>query len=319
MLVETLMLASAASVLALVLAHAAMRALASWGPREVMWIDSLHIDAWAIGFAVLLAFAVTLTAGLVPALRLSGLGLQSPGHRTMTADRSQRHLRSALVIAEVAMALMLVSGTGLLLRSFVNLLNVDTGFRRDHVMVMQMFAWDRNPGPVALRSFLDRVTAKVASIPGVEQVGAVQAMPFIESNIDIQAQMRLVDQPPPKPGEEIRASYNVASPSYFAVMDMRPIKGRLLDDRDGPTSPQGRRRQRSFRGALPAQHRSDRTTPRDPRARQAGPDWRLSAWCRRCGTSAWTMRRAPKCCSRSRSRRPARSPSSPAPASIRRR
>ena len=237
MLVETLILASTASVLALVLAHAAMGALANWGPREVMWIDSLHVNGWAIGFAALLAVAVTLTAGLVPALRLSGLGLQSPGNRTMTADRSQRHLRSALVVAEVAMALMLVSGTGLLLRSFVNLLNVDTGFRRDHVMVMQMFTWDRNPGPVALRSFLDRVTAKVASVPGVEQVGAVQAMPFIESNIDIQAQMRLIDQPPPKPGEEIRASYNVASPSYFTVMDVRPLAGRLLTDRDGPTSP----------------------------------------------------------------------------------
>ncbi len=58
------------------------------------------------------------------------------------------------------MALMLVSGTGLLLRSFVNLLNVDTGFKRDNVMVMQMFAWDRNPGPAALRSFLDRVVGE---------------------------------------------------------------------------------------------------------------------------------------------------------------
>jgi predicted permease len=237
LLVETLMLASAASVAALFLAHAAMRGLATWGPREVMWIDTLHVDQWAIGFAILLAGAVTLTAGLVPAVRLSGLGLQAPGHRTMTGDRSQRHLRSALVIAEVAMALMLVSGTGLLLRSFVNLLNVDTGFTRDHVMVMQMFAWDRNPGPVALRSFHDRVTAKIASVPGVTQVGVVQAMPFIESNIDIQGQMRLVDQPPPQPGDEIRASYNVASPGYFGALGMHPIKGRLLDDRDGPTSP----------------------------------------------------------------------------------
>jgi putative ABC transport system permease protein len=237
LLVETLMLASASSLAGLGLAQAAMRRLASWGPREVMWIDTLHVDGWAIGFAVLLAFAVTVIAGLVPAIRLSGLGLQAPGHRTMTADRSQRHLRSALVIAEVAMALMLVSGTGLLLRSFVNLLNVDTGFTRDHVMVMQMFAWDRNPGPPALRSFHDRVTAKVAALPGVQQVGVVQAMPFIESNIDIQDQMRLLDQPPPQPGEEIRASYNVASPGYFAALGMRPIKGRVLDDRDGPTSP----------------------------------------------------------------------------------
>ena len=237
LLVETLMLASAASIAALVLADGAMRGLASWGPRQVLWIDSLHVDRWAIAFAVLLACGVTIAAGLVPAIRLSGMGLQSPNNRTMTSDRSQRRLRSALVVAEVALALMLVSGTGLLLRSFVNLLNVDTGFKRDHVMVAQIFAWDRNPGPPALRSFHDRVVSKLSSIPGVEEVGVVQAMPFIESNIDIQGAMRLLDQPAPQPGDEIRASYNVASPNYFKVMGVRPVKGRLLEDRDGPDAP----------------------------------------------------------------------------------
>ncbi|HUQ88281.1 MAG TPA: ABC transporter permease [Vicinamibacterales bacterium] len=237
LLVETLLLASTAAAFALALGHAAMRGLATWGPREVMWIDSLHVDGVAVAFAIALAFAVTVAAGLVPALRLSGIGLQAPGPRTMTGDRSQRHLRSVLVIAEVAMALMLISGTGLLLRSFVNLAGVDTGFSRDNVMVIQMFAWDRNHGPVALRSYLDRISAKVSSIPGVQQVGAVQAMPFIESNIDTQGQMRLVDQPPPKPGDEIRASYNVVSPNYFPVMGTRSLKGRLLDDRDGANAP----------------------------------------------------------------------------------
>ncbi len=237
MLIETLMLAGTASVIALLLAHGAMRGLAGFGPREVMWIDSLHVDGWAVGFAALLALAVTVAAGLVPALRLSGIGLQNPGHRTMTGDRSQRHLRSALVVAEVAMALVLVSGTGLLLRSFVNLLNVDTGFRKDGVMVLQMFAWDRNPGPVALRNFADRVTTRIAALPGVEHVGVVQAMPFIESNIDIQGAMRLLDQPAPQPGEEIRSSYNVASPGYFSALGVQAIRGRLPEERDGPTSP----------------------------------------------------------------------------------
>jgi putative ABC transport system permease protein len=237
LLVETLMLAAAASVIAIGLAQAAMIGLASWGPREVMWIDTLHVDGLALVFAMILAVAVTVIAGLVPAIRLSSDGLQAPGHRTMTGDRSQRHLRSALVIAEVALALMLVAGTGLLLRSFVNVLAVDAGFQRHNVMVMQMFIWDRNPGPAALRSFNDRATAKIASIPGVEQVGTVQAMPFIESNIDTQGEMRLLDQPPPKPGDEIRASYNVVSPSYFPVMGTRALKGRLLEDRDGPESP----------------------------------------------------------------------------------
>jgi putative ABC transport system permease protein len=237
LLVETLMLATAASAGALFLAQAAMRGLASVGPREVMWIDSLHVDRNAILFAVALAGLVTMAAGLVPALRLSGPGLHAPGHRTMTGDRSQRRLRSALVVAEVALALMLISGTSLLLRSFINLLNVEPGFRKDGVMVMQMFAWDRNVGPVALRSFYDRVAAKVSAIPGVEAVGSVQAMPFIESNVDIQSAVRLVDQPAPAPGEEIRSSINIVSPNYFSVMDVRLLDGRLLDDRDGPEAP----------------------------------------------------------------------------------
>ena len=237
LLIETLLLAVTASAMALVLAHFAMRGLAAFGPREVMWIDTLHVDAAAIAFAAALAVLVTMAAGLVPALRLSGTGLQGTSHRTVTGDRAQRHLRSALVVAEVALALMLVSGAGLLLRSFVNLVNVDSGFRRDHVLVMQMFAWDRNQGPASLRSFVERVTTKLESIPGVEQVGAVQAMPFIESNLDTQAQMRLVDQPPPQPGDEIRASYNLASPEYFSVMGIRALRGRLLQTGDGPASP----------------------------------------------------------------------------------
>jgi predicted permease len=237
LLVETSLLASAASVSALVLAQAAMRGLASLGPREVMWIDSLHVDGNAVLFAIGLTGVVTVAAGMVPALRLSGLGLQSPCHRTMTGDRAQRRLRSALVVAEVALALMLISGTSLLLRSFVNLLNVDAGFRKDGVMVMQMFAWDRNQGPAALRAFHSRVTEAVAALPGVESVGTVQAMPFIESNVDIQSAVRLLDQPAPAPGEEIRSSINIVSPDYFSVMGVRLLEGRLLDYRDGADAP----------------------------------------------------------------------------------
>jgi putative ABC transport system permease protein len=237
LLIETLLLASAASVAAVALAHAAMRGLASWGPREVMWIDSLHVDRSAIAFAAVLAAIVTIAAGLIPALRLSRGGLHAPGHRTMTGDRSQRRLRSSLVVAEVALALMLISGTTLMLRSFINLLQVDTGFRKEGVLVLQMFAWDRNQGPAALRTFHSRVMASVARIPGVESVGTVQAMPFIESNVDIQSAVRLIDRPAPPPGEEIRSSINVVSPGYFSAMGVRLLDGRLIDDRDGADAP----------------------------------------------------------------------------------
>ncbi|HEX7284038.1 MAG TPA: ABC transporter permease [Vicinamibacterales bacterium] len=237
LLVETLLLASAASVAALALAQAAMRGLASWGPRDVMWIDALHVDSGAVVFAVVLASFVTLAAGLIPAVRLSRGGLQATAHRTTTADRSQRRLRSALVVAEVALALMLVSGTTLMLRSFINLLQVDTGFRQDGVLVLQMFAWDRNNGPAALRTFHQRIVDSVGQLPGVETVGTVQAMPFIESNVDIQSAVRLIDQPAPPPGQGIRSSINVVSPGYFEAIGARLLAGRLLDDRDGPDAP----------------------------------------------------------------------------------
>jgi putative ABC transport system permease protein len=236
LLLETLSLAAVAAIGAVVLAEGAMRGLARLGPREVLWIDSLHVDRPALLFAMGLAVVVTVAAGLLPALRMSSLSLQAPGPRTMTADRGQRRLRSMLVAAEVALALTLVSGTGLLLKSFVNLLNVDTGFRQDGVMVLQMFAWDRNPGPLALQSFYDRVSERISALPGVEDIGAVQAMPFIESNVDIRSAVRLLDQPVPANGDEIRSSFNVATPGYFSVMGIRAVKGRLLDRRDGPDS-----------------------------------------------------------------------------------
>jgi putative ABC transport system permease protein len=237
LMLETLSLAAVAGIGAIVLAEGAMRALARLGPRDVMWIDTLHVDRPALLFVMALAVAVAVAAGLIPAFRLSSIGLQTLGARTMTADRSQRRLRSTLVAAEVALALMLVSGTALLLRSFVNLLNVDTGFRKDGVMVLQIFAWDRNPGPVALKSFFDRVIERVDALPGVEGVGAVQAMPFIESNVDIRSAVRLLNQPAPAPGDEIRSSINVVTPGYFSVMGIRSLKGRLLDHRDGPETP----------------------------------------------------------------------------------
>lgn len=238
LLAETLLLASVASLGGVVLAQAAMRSLASWGPPEVMWLDSLHIDGPALLFAALLAFGVTVVAGLVPALRMSGFGLQQPGMRTMTADAGQRRLRFGLVAVEVALALILVSGTGLLLKSFVNLLNVDTGFRQQGVMVLQIFTGDRNSGPAALRSFHDRVTEKIAQLPGVREVGTVRAMPFIESNVDIRGPVRLMDQPPPAPGDDMsNISLNIVTPGYFSVMGVGLVSGRLIEPRDGPDAP----------------------------------------------------------------------------------
>ena len=114
------------------------------------------------------------------------------------------------------MALMLVSGAALLLRSFVNLLNVDTGFARDGVMVMQMFAWDRNPGPDGCAASSTRRLGRVARdawrASGRRSAGdAVHRIEHRHPGHDAHRR-----EPAPAPGEELRASFNVATPGYFA-------------------------------------------------------------------------------------------------------
>jgi len=232
--VESLQLAGLAATAALGLGGAAIRAVARFGPADVPWIDSLHLDWRAASFAAGLSVVVAGLAGVVPALRLSSVG--SGATRTATGDRGHRRLRTALVAAEVALALILVSGAALLLKSFVNLVSVDAGFARGGVAVLQMFAWDRNNGPDRLRGFADAVIGNVAALPGVDAAGAVMAMPFIESNIDVRGSFQIVGDPVPAPGEEPRASFNVATPGYFHVLSVPVVRGRGLDARDSRDS-----------------------------------------------------------------------------------
>lgn len=236
LLVESLLLAGLAAVVALGLATALVRAMATLGPADVMWLETLRVDGRAATFAALLSLVVAALAGLIPALRLSGVGRRG-ATRTATGDRGQRRLRSGLVAAEVALALVLVSGAALLVRSFVNLLAVDAGFTRSQVAVVQMFAWDRNPRPDQLRSFFGDVLARVTALPGVQSAGVVSAMPFIEANINVEAQFTIVGDPAPAQGEEPRASVNVATPGYFATMGVPLLRGRGFSDADSQTAP----------------------------------------------------------------------------------
>jgi hypothetical protein len=115
-------------------------------------------------------------------------------------------------------------------------MSVDPGFQRDRVAVLQVFAWDHNPKPADLRTFFDRTMTKLAELPAVQQVGAVSAMPFIESNINIQNVFAIDGRPAPAQGEAPRAFQSIATPGYFEVMRIPLLAGRLLEVRDGPNA-----------------------------------------------------------------------------------
>jgi putative ABC transport system permease protein len=236
LLLESLVIAVLGALAGIVLAYWALQAIARLGPATVPWIETLHLDWRAVAFAGLMAVAVAILSGLLPAIRVARTGLANAGRSTSTSDRSQHRLRAGLVVAEVALALMLVTGAGLLIRSFLGIMNVDPGFQRDRVLVTQVFAWDYNPTPAQLRTFFDNSIARLAALPAVQHVGAVSAMPFIESNINIQNVITFVGRPEPTEGESPRAYLSVATPGYFDAMRIPLKAGRGLDSRDGPDS-----------------------------------------------------------------------------------
>jgi putative ABC transport system permease protein len=236
LLLESALIAGAGAIAACVLSSAALAAVVRLGPPTVPWLETLHLDARAAAFAALMTVAVALAAGALPAYRVARAGLVNAGRNTTTSDASQHRLRAVLVISEVALALILVTGAGLLIRSFVRLLNVDPGFQRDRVLVTQVFAWDYNPTPQHLKTFFDTTIDRLRALPAVQDVGIVTAMPFIESNINIQGAFSIVGRPEVPEQEARRTHFNVATPGYFTAMRIPLKAGRFLDDRDGPDS-----------------------------------------------------------------------------------
>jgi putative ABC transport system permease protein len=237
LLLESLVIAIIGGLVGAILAGWTLTALARLGPASVPWIETLRLDWRALAFAATASGAVAMLAGLLPAYRVACVGLASAGRQTATDDTAQHRWRATLVVVEVALAVVLLVGAGLLARSFIGLINVDPGFQRDRVLVAQVFAYDQHPTPAHRRAFFDNTLARLASLPAVESVGAVSAMPFIESNINIEDTFTIVGRPDPADGAAPRAHLTIAAPGYFDAMAI-PLKGgRYLDHRDGQGSP----------------------------------------------------------------------------------
>ena len=236
LLLESLVIAVTGGIVGSIVGMWALSLIARTAPSSVPWIETLHLNWRALGFAFLMSGVVAMVSGILPAWRVARSGLVNAGRNTATPGAAQHRLRAGLVIAEVAIALVLVIGAGLLIRSFIGLMNVDPGFQRDRVLVTQVFAWDHNPTPARLRSFFETTISRLSALPAVQQVGAVSAMPFIESNINIQNVIEIGGRPPVTEGEAPRAFLSVATPGYFDAMRIPLKAGRLLDERDGADS-----------------------------------------------------------------------------------
>ena len=237
LLLESAVIATCAGVVGCALAAGALRVIVRVAPPTVPWVETLSLDWRAVSFAAAISAFVALLSGLLPAFRAAQAGLAYAGRHNATADSSQHRLRAGLVIVEVALALTLVAGAGLLARSFFGLLSVDPGFQRDRVLVTQVFAWDHNPTPEHLARFFDATIAQLQRLPAVQDVGAVSAMPFIESNINISGPFSIIGRPEVTQEEAPQTHFSVATPGYFRAMQIPLHAGRYIDERDVPGTP----------------------------------------------------------------------------------
>jgi predicted permease len=235
LIAESLLLSAIAAAVGVGLAHLALRAIVALAPAGLLRLHDSAIDGRMIAFAVALTTLTAIGFGLIPALQFSRRGGDVLKDRQSSGVRGA--LRRGLVAGEVALALVLLAGAGLLVRSFERLLSVDPGFRPTGVVTAQVFTGARHGPPDRSRLFFTSVLDRLRALPGVDAVGAVSAMPFALSNIDIRSDLEVVGRPAPAAGEQRGTYVTIATPGYFRAMSIPLREGRLLEDRDGETAP----------------------------------------------------------------------------------
>ena len=202
-------------------------------------VDSIALDGGVLGVALLATIGTVLVAGLMPALmlaRASG-GLIARAGRGAGQPAGTRRAGRMLVAAEVALALILLVGAGLLGQSLRRLLSENLGYATEGRLLLTTHFWDRYPEPAQRAAFLEQVMIGLEGVPGVIAAGAGSALPLSREGSDMDPPFEVEGRPKP-PGEEPTARVTYVTPGYFAAMGIALVRGRTFtrDDR-ADTSP----------------------------------------------------------------------------------
>jgi putative ABC transport system permease protein len=236
-MVETMLLAGAGVILALVAVSWAIGALIALAPPDLPRLAEIRPDAWVLAFTFGLSLVTGVAIGVVPALAASRPALQSTlkeSGRGATSGRGQRRLRSALVVAEVALAVVLTLGAGLLLRSFVSVLAIDPGFQPDRLLTLQIALPNNYQTPDQRRALYASLFSRLDAVPGVTSVGGTTRLPLGSTNVSTKVDVEGRGLPP---GEWPEVEFRRAVHNYFTAMGIPILRGRGFTAQDGPTSP----------------------------------------------------------------------------------
>ncbi len=236
LLTESVLLSVAGGLVGLLLAYWGTAALVGMLPptqiSALPFLQNLRVDGRMLGFSFGLSVLTGMLFGLAPALQSSRLelsGVLKEGGRHTSGSASQR-LRSGLVIGEMALAVVLLVGAGMLLKSLVRVLRTDPGFKPDNVLTMTVvLPADKYTDANSQVNIQDQIQQRVQALPGVAGVGTVNILPLQPGNT---TRVNVEGDPVPPPGQELEANIRTVSDDYFRTLGVPLMSGRMFDTRD---------------------------------------------------------------------------------------
>jgi len=226
MLTESLVLTSVAAAVGLLMAYGAVRYVAWWNPANIPRVGAVSLDARVLAFTAIVAFATSIVFSLAPALRAVRVDLTDSlkDGQTTSGGGARQRFRNGLVVVEMALAVVLLIGAGLMLRSLWSLQQERLGFEPSNVMTMRISlpqASYRTPEQVV--SFFQQLLDRVRAVPGVQVAGAVRSLPLGSTIGDSGL---VVEGYVPPPGLNAKGDWQIATDGYLEAMGERVIRGR---------------------------------------------------------------------------------------------
>jgi putative ABC transport system permease protein len=249
LLTESLLIAVAGGGLGILFAKGWLRTLLAMLPARSIPIlpgaDQAGLNGPVLAVSLLATMATGIVFGLLPAWRISRPNLEEAlkeGSRANTGGIGRRRILAGLIAVETALSVILLAGAGLLIRSFANLLEVQLGFRPEHVLTLQIPSeWasltQRNDPAETNRKMLyfRDIVQHVQAIPGVNAAALVTVLPL--GAVQINTRIFIEGRPAPGPGEDLHVAYRAISPDYFRAMGIPLLRGRAFTDDDSAGRP----------------------------------------------------------------------------------
>jgi len=238
LLTEAVVLGTAGALLGLAIAFAATRVLLAAQPADIPRVENVTVNGAVVIFTFAIAIATSLGFGILPAFQFTGAGMQSALRETTRGATSVggQRMRSALVVVEIALAVVLLTGAGLLVRSFIQLTRVDPGFRTEQALSFRVvLQGEKYKADEPTRIRVSEFEQRLRALPGVTNVGATSVLPL--SGRGAMVGFAVEGAPPPPPNVNAEIALASTTPDYLRAIGAMLMQGRQFSGADDTAAP----------------------------------------------------------------------------------